>query len=74
MIPAENEPDLSEVDDVVKQNIRFVPAEHLDTVIHTALVRSPETAVLSNETAPEPAAELPVPPVGPGKPAPSVPQ
>lgn len=74
VIPAENEPDLSEVDDVVKQNIRFVPAEHLDTVIHTALVRSPETAVLSNETAPEPAAELPVPPVGPGKPAPSVPQ
>ena len=50
VIPAENEPDLSEVDDVVKQHIHFVTADHLDTVIHTALVRMPESGVLPEET------------------------
>ncbi len=37
-IPKENEPDLEEVDDVVKANIRFVPAEDIATVLETALV------------------------------------
>lgn len=70
VIPVENEPDLSEVDDVVKQNIHFVPAEHLDAVIHTALVRSPETAPLPGEAAAEkPVPDLPIPPAAKGKPA-----
>ncbi len=37
-IPKENEPDLEEVDDVVKANIRFIPAEDIATVLETALV------------------------------------
>ncbi len=37
-IPKENEPDLEEIDDVVKANIRFVPAEDITTVLETALV------------------------------------
>ncbi len=38
VIPKENEPDLSEVDEVVKNNIRFVTARTMDTVIETALL------------------------------------
>ncbi len=37
VIPQDNEPDLSEVDEVVRSNIRFVPAKNMDTVIETAL-------------------------------------
>lgn len=37
VIPQDNEPDLSEVDEVVKNNIRFVMAHTMDTVIETAL-------------------------------------
>ncbi|MCM1506260.1 MAG: endopeptidase La [Ruminococcus flavefaciens] len=39
IIPAENKPDLEEVDDVVKENIEFVYAETLTDVLDTALVR-----------------------------------
>ena len=75
VIPAENEPDLSEVDDVVKQHIHFVTADHLDTVIHTALVRMPESGVLPEETpSGMTAAERPVLSAGQGKPTPAVPQ
>lgn len=38
VIPQDNEPDLSEVDEVVKNNIRFVTARTMDTVIETALL------------------------------------
>lgn len=41
VIPEENVPDLSEVDDVVKENISFVKAKNLDTVIRTALIFDP---------------------------------
>ncbi len=37
-IPKENVPDLEEIDDVVKANIKFVPAEDIATVLETALV------------------------------------
>jgi len=37
-IPKENEPDIDELDDVVKQNVRFVVAEDISTVLETALV------------------------------------
>ncbi len=36
-IPKENEPDIDELDDVVKQNIRFVVAEDISTVLDAAL-------------------------------------
>ena len=41
IIPKENEPDLAEVDEAVRRSIRFIPADHLDTVIRHALVRLP---------------------------------
>ena len=37
IIPADNVPDLSEVDEVVKNKIRFVPVKRIDTVLETAL-------------------------------------
>ncbi len=37
-IPKDNEPDLEEIDDKVRANIRFVPAEDISTVLETALV------------------------------------
>lgn len=38
VIPQENEPDLSEVDEIVKKHICFVTARTMDTVIETALL------------------------------------
>lgn len=37
-IPADNVPDLEEIDEKVRENIRFVPAEDISTVLETALV------------------------------------
>ncbi len=37
-IPKENEPDIDELDEVVKNNLRFVVAEDISTVLETALV------------------------------------
>ncbi len=37
-IPKDNEPDLEEIDEKVRENIRFVPAEDISTVLETALV------------------------------------
>lgn len=38
IIPAENKPDLEEVDDVVKENIQFIYAENLSDVLGNALL------------------------------------
>ena len=38
IIPADNEPDLAEVDDIVRENIHFITADHLDAVIRHALI------------------------------------
>ncbi|MGN1423940.1 MAG: endopeptidase La [Oscillospiraceae bacterium] len=37
-IPKDNEPDIEEIDEVVRNSIRFVPAEDINTVLETALV------------------------------------
>ena len=37
IIPKANEPDLAEMDDVVRENIRFIPAEQVQTVFAAAL-------------------------------------
>lgn len=37
IIPAENKPDLNEIDPVVHKNLTFIPAEHMDLVMETAL-------------------------------------
>ena len=38
IIPKENEADLDEVDETVKDNVRFIPAEKIQTVLDNALV------------------------------------
>lgn len=42
IIPEKNVPDLYEVDDIVKNNIEFIPARTIDTVLKNALVYQPE--------------------------------
>lgn len=37
IIPKENEPDLEEIDDVVKNSVTFISAERIDTVLENAL-------------------------------------
>ena len=44
IIPEDNQPDLSEVDAVVKEHTRFIPARNLDTVIGHALTADPSVA------------------------------
>lgn len=39
LIPVDNKPDLDEVDDVVKEAIEFIPADNLETVLDTALIK-----------------------------------
>ena len=41
IIPEDNAPDLAEVDAEVKANVEFVPAKHMDTVLHHALTANP---------------------------------
>jgi ATP-dependent Lon protease len=38
IIPKENEADLDEIDETVRDNIRFIPAEQIQTVLENALV------------------------------------
>jgi ATP-dependent Lon protease len=40
VIPAENEPDIEELDDVVKDNLKFIIAESISTVLETALIKT----------------------------------
>ncbi len=41
LIPADNVPDLAEVDEIVKKNVQFIPVKKVDTVLETALTRMP---------------------------------
>lgn len=41
IIPEENEPDLSEIDETVRNNTHFITARYIDTVIGNALTRDP---------------------------------
>jgi len=52
IIPYENKPDLNEIEPVVRENLRFVPAEHMDLVMETALDlarRNPPRFVAADE-------------------------
>ncbi|WP_290881044.1 endopeptidase La [Anaerotruncus sp.] len=53
VIPAENEPDLADIDPVVRGAVRFVTAERIDTVLDAALVDRPQ------KQAPQPLSALP---------------
>lgn len=39
ILPKENQRDLSEIDPVVRESLRFVTAENIDTVLNEALYR-----------------------------------
>ena len=60
VIPAENEPDLAEVEPVVKEHLQFILADRMETVLDAALVRPAESKTLSMELGELPAAKLPV--------------
>ena len=62
IIPAENQPDLKEVDEKVKSNIQFVPVETLDTVLEWALgsPKEEEEALSAGEQTKEAAVVPPV--------------
>ncbi|MCL2109039.1 MAG: endopeptidase La [Oscillospiraceae bacterium] len=40
IIPAENQPDIEELDDVIKNNLKFVVADDIEKVLETALVKT----------------------------------
>lgn len=46
IIPKENEPDIDELDDVVKENLRFIIAENITDVLDAALVKSKQVSQL----------------------------
>ncbi len=60
-IPKENEPDIEELDEVVKNSLKFVPADDISTVLETALVlpncASDKKEIKKNKMLPEPPAE-----------------
>ena len=60
IIPAENEPDLDEIDQSVRERLKFVTADHVDAILDIALnrraVEEPEEAKEQPQIAPDPAA------------------
>ncbi len=58
-IPIDNVPDLEEIDEKVRENIKFVPAEDISTVLETALVlenctaSKPRKSGISEKTLPK---------------------
>lgn len=63
LVPADNEPDLQDIEPVVRENVRFVTAENMKTVLDTALCQpvAKEASVLPlNQIAPprSPSAEI----------------
>ena len=57
LIPAENVPDLAEVDSVVKDNVTFIPVKRVDTVLETALLHMPRP--IAQDTAASLPGEIP---------------
>lgn len=49
IIPYENKPDLGEVDNVVKENVRFIPVKNIEAVLDNALVKT-NTAAFEADT------------------------
>ena len=46
IIPAENEPDLAEIDQTVRKALNFVPTDHVDKVLDLTLVRNAAEPVM----------------------------
>ncbi len=51
IIPADNVPDLAEIDKVVKDSVQFLPVEKIDQVLEVALTRKPEPIISDNSSA-----------------------
>ena len=66
LIPAENEKDLAEIPENVKQGLEIIPVSHVTEVLPRALVRMPE-AVEWDEEAEEAAAAAAAKAAGPGQ-------
>ena len=53
IIPADNEPDLEEIDQSVRERLKFITADHVDAILDIALnrraVAEPETAEPESE-------------------------
>lgn len=49
IIPYENKPDLEEVDNIVKENVRFIPVKNIEAVLDNALVKT-NTAAFEADT------------------------
>ena len=73
IIPAQNAPDLEEIDPNVRAKLQFVTAESMDTVLAHALTRIPEPlpAADAAAAAPDAHAEPPARPVPIPEPKPS---
>ena len=61
IIPAENEPDLDEIDQSVRERLKFVTADHVDAILDIALNRR---AVEQEKEAPAPELPAQTPPPG----------
>ncbi len=54
IIPEDNNADLSEIDNIVKDNVKFITADNMEVVLKTALIYPDETAEkLTSQTAEE---------------------
>ena len=51
LFPADNVPDLAEVDEIVKKNVTFVPVKKIDTVLKAALTKTPSPAISESNMA-----------------------
>lgn len=71
VIPKENESDLQEIEAVVRDNVKFVLAEHMDTVMETALDFSRRTVNKSGQAEQPAHPEQPEPPALPIQQAPA---
>ncbi|MCH5353487.1 MAG: endopeptidase La, partial [Acutalibacter sp.] len=48
LFPADNVPDLAEVDEIVKENVTFVPVKKIDSVLKAALTKEPSPELTEN--------------------------
>ncbi len=54
LIPADNVPDLAEVDEVVKKHVAFLPVKRIDAVLEAALTHMPRPAAVESDRLPLP--------------------
>ena len=60
IVPAENEPDLQDIDPIVRENVTFVTAETMKTVLDTALRKNAQETTEISQLPPDIVAATPV--------------